>query len=74
MWFVQALCDEFDENSESCEINLLLTNVIRRVLSYQKYENSLDIPPRNGLRDHLPSIVSTLTKRLYLINKAKLHK
>ncbi|KAI0241407.1 Caspase-3 [Lamellibrachia satsuma] len=53
-WFIQRLSDVFEKDADKLDIMALLTKVSCTVAAYENYEKQI------------PSIVSTLTKRMYL--------
>lgn len=61
-WFIQSLCQVFNEHAKKLEIMQLLTAVNRRVAYF--YQSNTNHPETNG-KKQVPCIVSMLTKELY---------
>lgn len=69
-WFIQALCDELDENGEIKDLFTLLTAVSRRVAF--GYQSNVPNDYRMDAKKQIPSIVSMLTRTLYFTRKLTL--
>jgi caspase 7 len=65
-WFIQALCEEFRENSHE-DLLLILTGVNRRV-AYAKQSNVPHDDDFDAMKQ-MPNIVSMLTKTMYFRKK-----
>ena len=65
-WFIRSLCRVFEKDGSRLDIMALLTKV-SRLVAYE-YESSTDEEEMNQ-KKQVPSIVSMLTKRLYLRRK-----
>lgn len=61
-WFIQSLCQEFNENGRQKELMKLLTAVNRRVA--YNFESNTNDKEMSGKRQ-IPCIVSMLTKEVY---------
>lgn len=61
-WFIQSLCEVFNQMANKSEIMQLLTAVNRKVAYH--YESNANDPSMSGKRQ-IPCIVTMLTKELY---------
>lgn len=68
-WFIQALCDELEENGRVNDLMTILVAVNRRVA----YGYQSNVPNRKDMDEmkQMPSIVCMLTKVLYFTRKIK---
>ncbi|XP_033230599.1 caspase-1-like [Belonocnema kinseyi] len=66
-WFIQAICEEFEQSARTRDLLTMLTFVNRRVaIEYQSY-----VPQNRHFheRKQIPSIVSMLTRLVYFTQK-----
>ncbi|CAK9798525.1 unnamed protein product [Anthophora plagiata] len=66
-WFIEALCQELNENGKTHDLLRIMTSVIRRVaIEYQSY-----VPHSEKFhqKKQIPSIVSMLTRLVYFSKK-----
>lgn len=67
-WFIQGLCDEFESNEYCLDLLQMLTFVNRRIAIH--HESSVPKDKNLDKKKQICTIVSTLTRIVYFINKS----